>query len=94
MRLNGTGELTDDLEYPATSEELIETHGDLSIELQNGTETLAEVLGRLGDETFDRPEDVRAALLTGVSHKAIGRRYYSDREPPALGDSGPDQVSF
>ena len=94
MRLHGTGELIEALEYPATTEELIETYGDHSIELQNGTETLAEVLGRLGSETYEDPEDVRTALFTGVSHKAIGRRFYSDREPPALGESGPEQVSF
>ena len=94
MRLNGTGDLIDGYEYPATSEELIETHGDQEIELPNGSETVAVVLGRLGSETYEGPEDLRDALFTGVSHRAIGRRFYSDRDVYTLGETGPDPVSF
>ena len=94
MRLNGTGELIDGYEYPATSEELIEAYGDREIELQNGAETLEVVLTRLGSETYEGPQDVRDAIFTGVSHRAIGRRFYSDRDAYALGEAGPDPVSF
>jgi hypothetical protein len=94
MRLNGTDDLIDGYEYPATSEELIEAHGDQEIELQNGSETLKVVLERLGSETYQGPQDVRDALFTGVSHRAIGRRFYSDRDAYAMGENGPDPVSF
>lgn len=94
MRLNGTDELIDGYEYPATSEELIESHGDEEIELQNGSETLGVVLARLGSETYESPQDVRDSLFTAVSHRAIGRRFYSDRDAYALGETGPDPVSF
>lgn len=94
MRFNGTGDLIDGHSYPATSDELIAAYGDSEIELQNGSETLGAVLGRLGPETYQGPQDVRDALYTGVGHEAIGRRYYSDRDAYALGESGPEQVSF
>lgn len=94
MHLNATGDLIDEYEYPATSEELIEAHGDREIELQNGSETLGTVLERLGSETYEGPQDVRDALFTGVSHRAIGRRFYSDRDAFAVGEYGPEQVSF
>lgn len=94
MRLNGTDERIDDHEYPATSEELIATCGEQRIELQNGSETVADVLGRMGAETYDGPQDVYDALRCGVGHEAIGRRFYSDRDAPTLGESGPQQVSF
>ncbi|WP_101295083.1 DUF5789 family protein [Halegenticoccus soli] len=94
MRLNRTGDAFDGHEFPATSEELVEEYGDQLIELQNGEETFREVLERLGAQTYEGPDDVRNALLTGVSHKAIGRRFYSDRDAPALGENGPDPVSF
>jgi hypothetical protein len=94
MRLNGTGDLIDAVEYPLTSDELIELHGDHAIELQNGSETLGEVLGRLGSETYTCSDDVRTALFTGVGHQAIGRRFYSDRDPTAPGENGPDPLSF
>jgi hypothetical protein len=94
MRLNGCGEKIDGHTYPCTSEEIIQAYGDERLELQNGTETLAQVLGRLGSETYHSPQDVRDAVFTGVSHKAIGRRYYSDRDAYALGESGPTPSSF
>jgi hypothetical protein len=94
MRLNGCGEKIDEHAYPCTSEEIIQAYGDHRIELQNGAETLAQVLGRLGSETYETPQDVRDALYTGVSYKAIGRRYYSDRDAYALGESGPTPSSF
>lgn len=94
MRLNGTDDLIDGHEYPATSEELIEAYGEHLIELQNGNETLGEVLGRMGSDTYNRADDVHEAIMTGVSHKAIGRRFYSDRDAPAAGEDGPKMLSF
>lgn len=94
MRLNGTEDLIDGYEYPATSEELIEAHGDHEIELADGSETLKAVLERLGSETYQGPQDLRNAVFTGVSHQAIGRRFYSDRDVYTLGETGPDPVSF
>lgn len=94
MRLNGTGDLIDRLEYPVTSEELIDDHGHHNIELQAGDETLGEVLARSGGETFDSPTDLRTEVYNCVSHKAIGRRFYSDRDPTTIGESGPTPLSL
>ena len=94
MRLNGTQDAIDATEYPLSSEEFISEHGDHTIEFADGSETVAEVLGRLGPETYDGPEDVTAALFSAVSHGAIGRRFYSDRDAYTLGEDGPTQVSF
>lgn len=94
MRLNGTGDLIRSVEYPTTREELVAEYGDATIELQRGDETLGEVLGRIGPETYEAPDDVIAAVHTGVSDKAIGRRFYSDRDAFAPGESVPDPLSF
>lgn len=94
MRLHGTGDKLDRHEYPATREEIIEAYGDSRIRLPNGTETLGDVLARIDDETYEDPEEARSAVFTGVGHEAVGRRFYSDRDPTAPGESGPDQVSF
>ncbi|THE63423.1 DUF2795 domain-containing protein [Salinadaptatus halalkaliphilus] len=90
-----TGTAIDDHEYPATTEELIEAHGDRTLELPNGSETVADVLGRLEAETFDSPEDARLAVYSAVSNKAVGRVGYSDRDPTPVGSPyKPDAVSF
>lgn len=95
MLLNGTGEVIDAHEYPATTEELIETCGERRLELPNGSETVAEVLGRLESETFESPEDARFAVYSAVSDKAVGRVGYSDRDPEPPGSvHRSDQVSF
>ena len=95
MKLNGTGAAIDDYEYPATTEELIDEYGDRTLELPNGTETVADVLGRLESETFESPDDVRLSLSCAVSEKAVGRVGYSDRDPNPVGSPyTPDAVSF
>lgn len=94
MRINGTDEAIDAHEYPATSDELINAYGEREIELQDGSETFGEVLGRLGADTYADAQSVYEALLSAVGHEAVGRRYYSDRDARSPGENGPDPVSF
>ncbi|MFB6130782.1 MAG: DUF2795 domain-containing protein [Salinigranum sp.] len=94
MRLNGTGDAIDSHEYPATSEELIEAYGEHLIELQDGSESVADVLGRVGSETYQRPEEVYETLFGAVGHEAVGRRYYSDRDQLTIAEDGPTPLSF
>ncbi|MCU4925858.1 DUF2795 domain-containing protein [Halobacteria archaeon AArc-dxtr1] len=85
MFLNRTGSLLAEHEYPATTDDLIDAYGDRTLDLQNGTETLAEVLSRSEPETFQTAEDAQFALYAAVSRKAIGRVGYSDRDPEPPG---------
>ncbi|SDK37249.1 DUF5789 family protein [Natronorubrum texcoconense] len=95
MLLNGTGDVIDDHEYPATTEEMIDQYGDRTLELPNGSETVADVLARLESETFESPEEARFAVYSAVSDKAVGRVGYSDRDPTPVGSPyAPDAVSF
>jgi hypothetical protein len=94
MRRTATRDLIEAQTYPTTTEEVVETHGDYTIELANGEEVLGDVLGRIEGETYETPQELRTALYCGVGHEAIGRRFYSDRDAYALGEDGPDQVSF
>jgi len=81
-------------DYPMTTEELIEADGDITLELPNGTEKLAEALSRTAPETFETAEEARLTACAGLSGKAIGRKGYSDRDPVCMGEDGPDEVSF
>ena len=94
MRLNGTNDLIENATYPMTSADFIAAHGTQTIELQSGEETLGEVLSRLGAETYESPADVYDSVFSAVGHEAIGRRFYSDRDAPTVGETGPQQVSF
>lgn len=92
--LSGLNETIGAHSYPTTTEAVIETHGDVELELPNGDETVAEVLGRLDAETFEGPEDLRLAAYSAVSSSAIGRKGYSDRDPSCIGEDGHEQISF
>jgi len=92
--IEGLDDAVETAAYPATSEEFIEEHGDVKIELPNGDEQLGDVLRRLGEETYEAPEDVRLAAYSAVSSNAIGRKGYSDRDPVCPGEDGHDQLSF
>jgi hypothetical protein len=80
--------------YPATTAALIEAYGDLELEHPNGSETLGDVLARAGAETHEDAESARLAAISAVASGAIGRKGYSDRDPVAIGEDGPEQVSF
>lgn len=94
MYLKGMDERIDTCEFPATTDDVIATHGNVSLPLADGMETVEDVLGRLGDETYDCPADLRAALRAGVSADAVGRQRYSDRDAATPGENEPDPVSF
>ena len=81
MRLNGIDDRLERHQYPATSDEIIAAHGNATVDLADGSERLADVLERFGDQTFHRPDEVFDTVRAGVCHRAIGRRFYSDRDP-------------
>ncbi|SER43282.1 DUF5789 family protein [Natrinema salaciae] len=76
----------DQHEYPTTCEELVEAHGSSVLRFQNGEQTLAEVLSPVPEEQFDSATEARTAIFSNVAEGAIGRKGYSDRTPPALGE--------
>ncbi|ERH03374.1 MAG: hypothetical protein J07HR59_00487 [Halorubrum sp. J07HR59] len=94
MRLNEIAETASNYEYPMTSTQMAAQHGSDTIEYPGGSESLAAVLERAEAETFECAEDVRLTVYSSASKDAIGRRFYSDRDPVAPGENGPAQVSF
>lgn len=92
MRLNDVTGLFEDLDYPATTNDVVAAQGSRELDLPNGSETVGQAIGRCGDQSFADAEEVRLTLLGGLSENAIGRKGYSDRDPPMIGEA--DVVSF
>jgi hypothetical protein len=85
------GSLDDELaaaDYPMSKEELLERHGDRELELEDGSQTLREVLEPLGETTFESADDVKQSVMSMVSDEAIGRKKYSDRGGQGDEDEG------
>ena len=81
--------------YPVTTEEFVADFGEAVLELPNGTESVREILESAANETYESPREAQHALFTMVGSRAIGRKYYSDRTPPALGEDRNDRpLSF
>ncbi|PSQ43784.1 DUF2795 domain-containing protein [Halobacteriales archaeon SW_7_68_16] len=79
--------------YPVSRSEVVTAVGDHELNSAGGTERVGEVLNRIEVTEFRDPAEVVTTLLTGVSAEAIGRRGYSDRDPPQAGEQRTD-VSF
>jgi hypothetical protein len=80
--------------YPATTTELVEAYGELEFDTEDG-ESFGDVMGRLGEETFEDSEGARLAALSAVGEGAIGRKGYSDRDAPTVGEEADRElVSF
>jgi len=89
------GEALADHDYPTSLADLVETHGDHVIGLQNGSRTFREVVGPHTDRTCDSAQDARRTVLTLVDDGAVGRKGYSDRDPAGPGQSeARDEQSF
>ncbi|WP_136688963.1 DUF5789 family protein [Halorhabdus amylolytica] len=80
--------------YPTDCEEVVETCGERTVELQSGEETIAEAIGRCNAGELRTPREAREALLGSLSEGAIGRKYYSDRDPPVPGTEWREPLSL
>lgn len=92
MRIQQTAALFEDIAYPVTTEELIARTGSQKIALQDGTESIKQILERSEPESFTSAEDVQLTIYSGLCDRAIGRKGYTDRDPPAMNEVEP--VSF
>lgn len=92
MRLIEFDSRLDRLTYPTSTEAVIGEFGETELYFQDGTERLDRVLGRFGSETFHSPDDLRMTLYGSLPGEAVGRKGYTDRDPPAVGEVDP--VSF
>lgn len=76
------GDLSEDLQsvsYPLSTAELLDDYGDRTIQMESGETTVADILGPVGDEEFDGPDEVHQTILTMIGEDAVGRSEYSDR---------------
>ena len=92
MRLNEFERTLDRLEYPTTTETILAEFGGQELHFQEGTERVDQVIGRFGHETYASIDELRMTLYGSLPGEAIGRKGYSDRDPPGLHEV--DHVSF
>lgn len=94
MRTNELLRQFDDLTYPISIDRVVTEFGDPQIQHPVGRERLSAVFDRIEVSELESPADSKLVVLSSLSADAVGRRYYSDRDPAHLGDARPDQVTF
>ncbi len=93
------GALEDELEdvsYPVSQDDLLDKYGEADVDMGEETMTLDELIGPLNEDEYQDYDAVQQAIMNMVSDDAIGRKNYSDRTPPAVGEQrqeegAPDQ---
>ena len=91
VELGDVQESLTNVEYPIDHDELLEAHGDEEIEMSGNTTTLEEVIGPLNEDEYQDYDEVEGAIMNMVGDEAIGRKNYSDRTPPAMGEKRQDE---
>jgi len=82
MRLNQLPTVLDDLTYPLSAAELAAALGDETLDHPVGEEPLSAVFERCGPDAMHSADDAWLSVLANVDEEAIGRKFYSDRDPP------------
>lgn len=94
MRIPVLLERLDDLAYPVTTEQAVAELDDPAVHLPDGRDRLSFVLDRIGVDRLESSDDARLVVLSGFDDDAIGRRQYSDRDPPVPCEERGDLVAF
>lgn len=77
------GPLVDELEseeFPMEKDELLAEYGSRDIDLEDDkSQTLEELLGPMGETTYDSVDEIMNNVMSMVPEGAVGREDYSDR---------------
>lgn len=93
MRLNQLLGVLDGLTYPLTADELAAALEGQTLDHPAGDEYAPAVVERCGSEAMESADDAWLSMLAHVDEDAVGRKFYTDRDPPC-GPREFDPVSF
>lgn len=85
----------EEISYPISETELVEEHGDHTIERTNADPiTVEDLFEGTGEQTFEGPEEVKQSVLNLMPRDSVGQARYSDRggaTPEPLDDDESDE---
>jgi hypothetical protein len=80
VRLNELRTVIDPLAYPMSRAEAREAVSDVTLLYADGEESLADVVGRSNQDSFERVEDLEAEVYGNASVEAVGEPGQSEGE--------------
>lgn len=82
MRLNQLPSLLEPLTYPLSADELAAALDGETLDHPAGEEPLWAVVERSGTDAMTSADDAWLSMMASVDEAAIGRKGYTDRDPP------------
>ncbi|MCX2819155.1 hypothetical protein EGH25_07290 [Haladaptatus sp. F3-133] len=71
-KLNEIHGLLEELEYPVTGEEAIESIGETTLLLADGEESLGRVISEINDESFGSATELEEEIYANLPTEAVG----------------------
>lgn len=90
MRLNELASQLETYTYPMSADDLAVALDGRKLDYPAGEEPLSAVVDRSGSDTMVSADDAWLSIVASVDEGAIGRKFYSDRDPPC----GPEEVEL
>lgn len=94
MRINETLRRLDEVGYPMTVDDVVLALEDPTLELATGSQQLSDVFSAVDVDVVTDPDEAKLVLLSGLASEAIGRKYYSDRDPPTSRERNVEPLTF
>lgn len=82
IRLNQLLGRLERLSYPVSIEELSAEFDGQTLLYPQGEEAVSAVVERCGSHTLESADDAWLSVLASVDEAAVGRKFYTDRDPP------------
>ena len=79
-KLSELDEVLDDLDYPATVDDVQRECGDVTLVLADGTENLGDLVADSSDDQFDSRDDLANEVMNLLPRHAVGEPYQSEGE--------------
>lgn len=93
MRLNQLATELEELSYPRSTAELAAAFDGRVLDHAGGEEPVSAVLERAGSDAMTSADDAWLSVAASLDEDAVGRKGYTDRDPPVDGREF-DSVSF
>lgn len=90
------GSLMEDLKseaYPMDTEAVFEEYGDRELNIEGTEKSIEQILGPMGEDTYDSAQELIQSIVGGVGDEVVGRKFYSDRGD-ALNEEEREQESL
>ena len=80
VKLNELDAMLDSLDYPVTPAAAAAACSDVTLQLADGEEPLADVVASSTEDAFESPDELASEVMSLLPREAVGEPYQSEGE--------------